>query len=454
MRSFLVFLLAVVTFALTLSNSAYADREQKFDAGVEQYSRLYGDLATQDSVKQLLVEGDVDAYFDELVRRVPDEDKVFYDYFVLANLLFEEERERSYAYMKKAEELQPDNPYVLYERGIHEHRRSNCVDAARYYRAFHSTDVGRDNPVSWAYLTHCALQLGNTDEAVSAWSNSDFSSYHTSIEKGMYVVFSNNKPNKARQALITRIEAGEHQILCDLIEFDANWEIDWWNSVSKESYVLFDHDLANRVLKTGSRDAKIFDFCNTAADMTDDEFVAGLFELKIWGDFNMLPQSSVLVYEIARRMSANGLASPEQLLEAFGSQLEKVIAENSRDRKFVDVLGFLYSATDNAAGLHEIDGYGWHELNIEKFAGSYLLGVDPKGDDYDRLLEQALDDFPDSTLLNKLRMAKVAAGSERDNAMARYVASEFANVRNNWSGPYRLNDYVASLAHELNQATK
>ena len=83
-----------------------------------------------------------------------------------------------------------------------------------------------------------------------------------------------------------------------------------------------------------------------------------------------------------------------------------------------------------------------------------MLGVDPTTDDYDRLLKQALDDFPDSTLLNKLRMAKVAAGSERDNAMARYVASEFANVKNNWSGPYRLNDYVASLAHELNRATK
>jgi len=198
----------------------------------------------------------------------------------------------------------------------------------------------------------------------------------------------------------------------------------------------------------------MFDFCSTAEDMTDDEFVAGLAELQIWGESNAMPQSPVLVYEIARRMSANGLASPEQLLEAFGSQLENVIAEKSRDHKFVDVLGFLYSATDNAAGLHEIDGYGWHELSIEKFAGSYLLGVDPTGDDYNQLLEQALDDFPDSTLLNKLRMAQAAAGSERDSAMARYVASEFANVKNNWSGPYRLNDYVASLAHELNRTTK
>ena len=180
-----------------------------------------------------------------------------------------------------------------------------------------------------AYLTHCALQLGNTDEALSAWSNSEFSSYHTSIEKGMYVVFSNSRPNKTRQALITRIEAGEHQILCDLMDFDANWEVDWWNSVSKESYILFDYELADRVLMAGSRDAKIFDFCSTAEDMTDDEFVTGLTDLQIWGESNMLPQSSVLVYEIARRLSANGLASPGTITRGF-----RVTTQDSHCRKF------------------------------------------------------------------------------------------------------------------------
>jgi uncharacterized LabA/DUF88 family protein len=48
----------------------------------------------------------------------------------------------------------PDNPYVLFERGIHEHRAGSCERADDYYARFIKTKEGVDHPVAHAYATH------------------------------------------------------------------------------------------------------------------------------------------------------------------------------------------------------------------------------------------------------------------------------------------------------------
>jgi len=54
-------------------------------------------------------------------------------------------------------------------------------------------------------------------------------------------------------------------------------------------------------------------------------------------------------------------------------------------------------------------------------------------------------------MLNKLELARVAGGPDHERAMVAYVAAEFANVKENWKGPCRMHDLMASLKHELDK---
>lgn len=420
-----------------------------FDAEIERHARAYDAISRKDAVTGLLTAGDLDGFHGRLISSVPDADKTFYDYFVLGNLLFKEARQQSYELMLEAESLDPDNPFVIYERGIHEHRNGNCVAAIDYYRRLHERYPEFSNPVSWAYRTHCALRTGDLVEAMSAWQQADFGRHHTAIEKGMYAIFSESRPHSDRQAIISRIEAGEHWALCDLLHLDRNWEIDWWNSTKKSDYLDADLARAEEFLAADTPYRDEIQLCMNLPDLSNSEFVIALTENGFWGEDAVLPASGALVYELVLRVTSSQTASPALLLELFGQEMWQRFLAGDAEQKFVEVLGFLYSATGDAARLRSIDEYGWRRLKLERFAASYILGANPESPEYARLLDEALADFPNSAMLNKLKLGRVVGGPDHEQAMIAYVAAEFANVKENWKGPYRLHDFMASLKHEL-----
>lgn len=428
---------------------ALAFDAEVFEAEVEHRARAYDAIARQDAVAGRLTAGDLDGFHARLISSVPDADKSLYDYFVLGNLLFAEAREQSYEYMRKAESLEPNNPFVIYERGIHEHRQGNCVAAIDYYRRLHEHYPEFSNPVSWAYRTHCALRTGQLEEAANAWRQADFGRHHTAIEKGMYAIFSESRPQSTRQSLISRIEAGEHQALCDLLHLDRNWEVDWWNRATKIDYLDADLARAEEILAAGTPARHEIQLCIDSPELSDSEFLVALTNGGFWGEDAVLPASGALIHELALRLTSNHTATPEQILERFGEDMWQRFVAGDVEQKFLEVLGFLYSATGDAARLRSVDEYGWRQLKLERFAASYILGADPTSPEYARLLDEALVDFPNSVMLNKLEMARVAHGPDRERVILAYVASEFANVKENWKGPYRLHDFMASLEHEL-----
>ena len=139
--------------------------------------------------------------------------------------------------------------------------------------------------------------------------------------------------------------------------------------------------------------------------------------------------------------------SASDFLGTFESQLLDYANRNPRDQQYFDVLAFLYADTENFELLKVVDLHGWRKLNVENFAVSYIAGLDPESATYAKLLDEALTAFPNSVTLNQFRLEDTGGSSE--TAVVRFVAAQFANVKNNWSGPYRLNDYMLSLKHEL-----
>jgi hypothetical protein len=439
--------LLIVLLSFAIQSSVYAFDADEFYATAAKTGQKYQALTASDEMRRLDVEGRVSESNQRLRRLVPDQDKTFYDYFILGNMLFETDWQSSYEYMKRAEALEPDNPLLLLERGIHEHRAQNYLQATAYYERFHSSQTGKNHAVSWAYLTHTYLMTGQVNAALEAWGSAQFGRNHTAIEKGMYTIFANSQQQRDRQRLVAEINAGHSNKLCDLWRLDSNWEIDWWNKKAKDRYLEFDLQLAQQVIKRGSIDAEYFAFCSESADLSDAEYLAELKKLGILEGKRRLPESPALVYAIVQTLIANNLMSTTEFLSTFESQLLDFANRNPRDRQYFDVLAFLYADTENFELLRVVDMHGWRKLNIENFAASYIADLDPKSASYATLLDEALTDFPNSVTLNQFRLEDSAGSSE--TAVARFVAAQFANVKNNWSGPSRLNDYMLSLKHEL-----
>ena len=74
----------------------------------------------------------------------------------------------------------------------------------------------------------------------------------------------------------------------------------------------------------------------------------------------------------------------------------------------------------------------------------------PDGKDLDARLKQALTEFPNNLLLRKLDLQRKADTPEKPAALTQFVAAQFANLGER--GEYRLNDYMASLRHELKES--
>lgn len=425
-----------------------------FHSEVAKHGEIYEKFLRTKKNKKLAKEGKISLVNTRLVSLVPDREKTFYDYFILGNMLYIVDKEASYSFVEKAEALDPTNPFVLFERGMHEHRKGNCEKAANYYRKFHKTTLGKDHQISWAYLTHCNLRTGSYKEAIESWNKVNFSSHHTSIEKAMYSIFSESNPNITREEIINDIESGKKYRTCDLIYHDKNWEIDWWNHIAKEDYLSFDTEFAELILGNNPEEKKIFDFCSSNEKLSDTEYMKKLSELNIWGGKYILPKSSTVVYGIVHRLTSTNLVSPANILEVFESQLQEKLKNYPNETKLFDVLAYLYSATKNNGKLKDIDDYGWNRLHIAKYASSYLVGIGPTSMDYDYLLAKAISDFPNNTFINKLNMERNRNTEKEIDAIAMYVASEFSNVKNNWTGPYRLHDYMVSFAYEFNKINK
>ncbi len=431
------------------SSALYAFDMETFRKAISKHEKVYGEYTSTEAARLLFDEGRVSEANRQLKSLVPDSEKSAYDYFILGNMLFELDPDSSYRYMKEAEKRGQDNPFILFERGIHEHRRRNYSAAEEYYEQFQKSGVGEGNPILNAYLTHVYLMNRKVDDAFRSWKKAKFGDNHTSIEKAMYTIFSDADQENEREGLIGEIKAGDTYKLCDLYALDSQWEIDWWNHKPKENYLKYDRNLAKQVLKPGSRDESFFEFCSSQETIEDDSYLQRLSDLDVLSGKNELPESPSLVYSILKNLMSRKLLTAEEFLKKFEPQLIEYSKRYPHTGKYYDVLAYLYANTGNSEKLSAVDLHGWKELKLEKYAASYLYGLGSDSSQFASALQQALADFPDSPMLNKLRLSHET--SDRRDALISFVASQFSDVRNNWKGPYRLNDFMASLRHELDQ---
>jgi len=439
-----------VIAALIAFAGAAAAKSSDFQARANLQAELYDKLLQQPDVKQALLEGRGDQVADRMVALVPEPKRTAVDYFIVSNRLFRVDDDRSRKLLMRAELLDPVEPTILVERGLHEHRRGDCAAAIAYYEKAQKSTEGKNSQTLWAYSTHCYLRLGRVDDAFRAWPAALFSQHHTEIETAMYAVFGPPSPSVRRDALLKKVRDGRTDLLCDVLHNDTHWEADWWNVGEHKQYADYDRELAQKKLKAGSAELRQFALCDHVTSLDQDAFKKELAELGIWdGAKGKLPASPALSRAILTRLTSDKLADEAALLKAYEKPLRANLKAQRDATEWAELLAYLYVSTHDDKKLREIDDFGWHQLHLPKFAESYVYGLQSDPAKQKLELARALKEFPNSALLRQLDLRFKADTPEKGQALVQLVAAQFAHVGE--PGEHRLNDYMASLKHELKE---
>jgi hypothetical protein len=446
----------LIWFAIffVMAPAAFAQDQSPFLARISAEGAKYEGLLAAAEIKAMLQDGRRSAVNAKLKSLVPDNSKTAVDYLVLANILYRAEPQASDAYLKQAEALMPDEVSILYERGMHEQRNGHCDQALAYYDRVHATAWGKRNPVSWAYSTQCWLQLGDYEKAMQDWQQADFRKYHAAIETAMYEIFSRHDSENEREEKIGRAGTGSVDALCDLVDLDRHWESDWWNINTNEAYLQHDILIGKRLLAKDAAAMAAFSLCHEAGGLSPDQFRQRIVAASYWEGKYLLPAQPTLAYIVLDNVERKGLATPEEILQRYGTQLKARLEANPADKRTLDLLAHFYSATDRDEELAAIDEQGWKTQHLQNYAQSYMLGKATTGADIQAELALALAEFPNDAMLRQISLATRLDKSDMMREMMSYTAAQFANVRNHLEGPFRLNDYMASLKHEHDKRQK
>lgn len=440
---------AIVMIIILWLTSSQAAENTAFLYEIQKMGEKYESLANSPESIQFIKEGKKSAVNTRLKTLVPDKNKTAADYFILSNMLYRTDIAASDSYIKMADDLSPENPFILFERAMHEHRAGNCKAALPLYErvSLKSKEMQSSNKL-WGYVTHCRLVIGDYLGAIESWRKADFGNHHTAIEKSMYDIFSSNDPDLEREKLINSISAGTVAGACELIKLDKNWELDWWNIKEKKEYLTHDTEFLKNLANKNTKIDLAIGLCIDSLALNDTEFRKYIAASDYWENKYILPDDPTATYMLINQLVQRKIATPLEILAHYEDQLVKRYTTDPKNQRTLDVLAFLYSQNKVRDKLKGIDIHGWKNLKLQKYAESYIQGISKTDPEYQQTLETAALDFPNSVTIQGANLALHNQSKDRPVYLMKYVAAQFSDVKNNWLGPYRLSDFMTSLEYE------
>lgn len=446
-----IVLLLIVSPILYISNSG-ANELANFLSENKKIGEKYTVLSNSLEFDELILTGKKSIANTRLKDLVPNASKTISDYFIVSNMLFKSDPETSYSFMNKANLMMPDNPYIIFELATHEHRAGNCktalplyVKAAKLFKYNNSRNL-------WAYLTHCHLVLGNYSKAIESWEKADFSEHHISIEKSMYDIFSNRDLELEREKLINSILSGSAKQVCELIEFDKNWEVDWWNIKINKEFLEYDIKLLKTLSQNNKKIESAVGLCLDGIALNNKEFFEFASQAGYWGSTFQLPEEPASSYALIRELIKRKIANPNEILMRYEDQLMSRHLADPNDKKTLSLLAYLYDTTGNNEKLKKIDLHGWKKLKTQKYAESYISRISITSPEYRSTIEDASNDFPYSIRIQKANLALNYSSDKKLDFLAKFIAAQFPNVSDHSGGPDRLNNFMTSLETEINNS--
>ncbi len=360
--------------------------------------------------------GDLNGANEKLLAAFPASTRTPAQSFLLGNVLFEMDRTRSYALHRAAALAEPENPAVVWEWALEQHRAGEYLPALESYQKF--SKARPDNAAPYALQADCLIRLNRINEAVEAWRKSELAP-NGSVEQMEELICSVHReptPHQRRAKLLAKaIQKQDVNAAYDLIALDCDFPRDWWNSGPYKSYLshdlpavkaalkLPDDDMCNRTISCAAE-------CATA----DEEDAAGI--KKILTKYRLLidaprtiPTNGALL-SLILNAAVEAKAIDETVLHSQIAPLVLEQARKGKDKEMWNAALFAAPAGHSENQL-KLEREGWQATGDVRFAAGVLLIKKESGQltSNDTELKAALKQFPESGLIQRVsyEVAKV-----------------------------------------------
>jgi hypothetical protein len=239
MRGINMHKITVALFTLLLSNTFLLAADPDFDTHVQKASESLQPVMPQ--CEEKMNSGDFAGANATLLAVFPDATRTSAQALVLGNVLFETDRKLSYALHQSAAKAEPQNPEVVFEWAMEQHRAGEYAGALASYKIYSQAKPQLAAP--HAMQADCLLRLNRVNEAFTAWANSE-SAPSGSIEQMEDLVCAVHRepaPFERRANLLAKaVQHHDVDAVCDLIALDCAFPRDWWNVEPQQTYLSHD----------------------------------------------------------------------------------------------------------------------------------------------------------------------------------------------------------------------
>lgn len=400
----------------------------------------------------LVIAGEIDRANDLLLARFPEATRTLAQTFMLGNLMFGLDPARAYALHQQVAKTLPDDPNVLYEWALDQHRAKEYSGALATYRRY-SQLVPR-NALAYGLAAECAIRLGDSHVAARLWQQSEQAPQGTREKLETLICELNGRiqPNLQRQQLLKRTRARDAAAAVELLLLDSDWRSDWWNTETNTAYLENDSRLVRTLFPAPS--GELHETLALVGCLLLPEGSGPAEKIKaltqagyLYNDAHTLPKNGKV---LSRMITLAGSQDQQAALRSKFGAAVLAQARQNKDTETYNAAAFLYFGTPELA---TIDQEGWDAAHDARFALSRLMGIkDLKLDS--PLVQRAQREFPnDSELAHLIVRLAAHEGKPLETYLVNAVKAEYTKLSSERPGAdaprpsvYVLGQYFAALA--------
>ncbi|RBP35496.1 hypothetical protein DES53_12116 [Roseimicrobium gellanilyticum] len=384
---------------LSLTGFLQAD----FNEAVSEASAAIGEV--HEKLGQMVAEGEVEEANQMVLDLFPEASRTPAQAFMIANVLYSMDVKTSYALHKEVAAKFPEEPYVLLEWAMQQHRAGEHAGALATYDAF--SKISPDYAPVHGLATDCLIRLGKIREASARWRQSEEADGGSleKFESLVCAVYQGPSSNLRRAELRKKAAQGDRDAAVQLIALSGEFEMDWWNRRPHPVYLESDVELLKKLPEHPRIKAAI---CAAQCRMEEEPRLEAMKAILLSHGYlvdpaESLPEDGALLSMMLGSAMDAGLLTTESAREKFGARLRKM-AKGPKDASLWNVVANLHAGTPEMLGIEE---QAWAATADEKFAVGYLserirLGTAKANDP---VLMKALKQFPESANIAALAVS-------------------------------------------------
>jgi hypothetical protein len=368
-----------------------------------------------------------------------------YERYLIGSTLYAFDEDISIKLGEEAYKNDSTHYNIIFEYALDLHRKKRFNESKYLFEKL-ANDGAEDYQV-YLFLSECAYNLGDIDKGYEYWSKTNHQQNHIEIDNSIHLIHGRSNQFRKRNQYLKEIKNGKFEHATDLIFLDANWEMDWWNTVAQKFFL--EHDL--EIIKTQmGENVELYKLLKIYGEMKKsdlpkkDKFEPMLKEVGYFINKKPFPKDSKIGALILSLALDSYIIEPRPFYAERKNEL-KTLCDSTNEIKYLNILAYLQATIDGKV-KPELDKLGWDKFHDERFAKSYFQGLNQSADNC-KILEKALKDFPESSALQRFEYDCIKNDKAKvKKYFSEIIVNEFKSLKGDESRySYTLKNYILKL---------